>query len=634
MSKESKQPWWKRLLLILGIFLLTIFSGIGSASAYLAYLFFTQVPNFQMDDFAAPATSFIYDQNGQLICELHGPQHRIPLSLDQIPKRIQLAVIAAEDVRFYEHPGFDLYGILRALKTNYEAGSVQEGASTITQQLIKNIYLSPEKTWERKFRELHLAYHLERQIGKQRILELYLNRIYFGEGAYGVEAASRTYFAKSAKDLTLAESALLAGIPKNPTYYSPTLSLDSAKDRRNTVLGQMYAYGFITFEQLQRARKEPIRLNLNPPARDIQYPYPFFIDEVLREAIHVHGISEEKLYGGGLHIYTTLDHRIQGLAEELFANPDFFPAGNDDKLIEGALASVDPFTGHVKTLVGGRSYVARRGFNRATMMQRSPGSAIKPIAVYAPAIERGWNPNTLLPDTELNFRGYQPKNYDNVFRGQVPMGKAVAQSINAPAVWLLDRIGVHGVIETLKTLGIPVTNNDANLSLALGGMERGVSPLQMTRAYSALANGGIAIETRTIVQIYDQYERPQLKPSTKTRVFRLSTAKQMTDLLRDAINYGTGQEARLNRPVAGKTGTAELPPISLFEGINGNRDAWFVGYTPELVTAVWMGYDLTDRQHFLKRIYGGTYPAKLFRAFMEPALAEMEPRESEVFSSR
>ncbi|MZP28716.1 PBP1A family penicillin-binding protein [Heliobacterium undosum] len=630
---DSKQPSiWRRLLMAFAIALLTVSLGLGAAAGYLAYRFFTEVPPFSVDDFAAPQTSFLLDVNGLLIAELHGPQHRIPVPLEQIPLRLRQAVLATEDVRFYDHPGVDLQGILRAVKANYNAGSIQEGGSTITQQLIKNVYLSPEKTLERKLKEVHLAYHLERQVGKDRVLELYLNRIYFGEGAYGVEAAARTYFGKTLKELTLSESALLAGLPKNPGAYSPTVSLEASQERRNTVINQMARHGLITPEQAQRARLEPIRLIPQPTTRDVHYPYPFFVDEVLREAVQVHGISEDRLFGGGLRIQTTLDPRVQQLAEDLFTNADFFPAGNDDRLIEGALASVDPLSGHVKALMGGRTYAARRGFNRATMMQRSPGSAIKPLGVYAPALEQGWTPDSLLPDEDMGFNGYRPANYDGAFRGRVTMRQAVAQSINVPAVWLLNQIGTRRSIETLRALGLPVSENDAHLSLALGGMERGVSPLDMARAYSALANNGVFVPSRTIIQIYDAQGNPLVKPAAQRVVFQPSTARAMTNLLQDAIRYGTGQEARLSRPVAGKTGTAELPPVHAFEGVKGNRDAWFVGYSPELVTAVWMGYDITDREHYMNRIYGGSYPARLFRAFMEGALEGAPPRESELFS--
>ncbi|MTV50710.1 PBP1A family penicillin-binding protein [Heliobacillus mobilis] len=628
-----QRPWWRQLFFGLGLIFLSIFLGLVAAAGYTTYWFITDVPQFNVDDFASPTTSFVYDINGQPICELHGPQHRIPLPLSKIPKKLQTAVLAAEDVRFYDHPGFDIRGILRALKSNYEAGSIQEGASTITQQLIKNVYLGPEKTLNRKLREIHLAYHLEKQIGKERVLELYLNRIYFGEGAYGVEAAARTYFDKSVNDLTVAECALLAGIPKNPSAFSPVASLDAAEERRNTVISQLVTYGFIPPDQAERAHKEPIRLNPNPPEKDAHYPYPFFIDEVLREATRIHGISEDQLFGGGLRIYTTLDRRVQKLAEDAFTDPNLFPQSVDNRPVEGALAAVDPVTGYVKALVGGRTYEERRGFNRATMMQRSPGSAIKPLAVYAPALEQGWSPNATLPDEPMDFRGYRPNNYDGVFRGQVTMRQAVAQSINLPAVWLLDRIGVRSAFDTLRTLGLPISEKDSNLALALGGLDKGVSPLDMARGYAALANGGTAVESRTIIQVYGPLDRPMAKAPKKIPLFQMSTAKQMTSMLQDVVRYGTGREARLSRPVAGKTGTSELPPLPIFDGVKGNRDAWFVGYTPELVTAVWMGYDMTDRRHYLNRVYGGSYPARMFHLFMEGALVEMEARPSELFTS-
>ncbi|WP_170270046.1 transglycosylase domain-containing protein [Heliorestis acidaminivorans] len=614
--------------------MLTFLWGFFSFIAYGSYKFLREKPHFAVEDFAVPATSFIYDSNGELIYQLQGSQNRIPLGLEEIPVHLRNAVLAAEDIRFYRHQGFDLQSMVRALKVNFESRQIVEGASTITQQLVRNIYLTPEKSWQRKAREIHMAYHLEKEFGKNKVLELYLNRIYFGEGAYGVEAAARRYFGKSVQDLSIAESALIAGIPKMPIYYNPVNSNEAALLRRNTVLHQMYQYGFISYSQWQESLKEPIALVAEPDSE--HYPYPYFMDEVIREAINIHGIDEEALYGGGLHIYTTLDQSIQGFAEELFSRPDLFPPGHGTRPVEGALASIDPLTGHVKALVGGRHYAAeaRRIFNRATMMKRSPGSTIKPLAVYGPALEAGWEPHQRLIDQPLSFRGYQPKNYDGIFRGQPTMNEAVALSINVSAVWLLDQIGVNRGFQALQAMGMPLSEGDKHLALALGGMRDGFSPLDMAKGYAVFANGGLTIEPRTIVQIYDQNNESLLSPAESKRLFSAATAKKMTELLQSAVIYGTGTEARLSRPVAGKTGTSELPPLPTFQNVKGNRDAWFVGYTPELVTAVWMGYDQTDANHYLRQIYGGSYPARVFRHFNEGASAFVEPRQSSFFASQ
>ncbi|QGG46944.1 transglycosylase domain-containing protein [Heliorestis convoluta] len=583
-----------------------------------------------MEDFEVSATSFIYDSKGTLLFKLHGAENRIPVTIEEVPQHLRNAFIAAEDIRFFRHHGFDPQSILRAMKVNYQSGYIAEGASTITQQLVRNVYLSPERTWRRKVKEIHIAYHLEKELGKNKVLELYLNRIYFGEGAYGVEAAARTFFGKSVQDLSIAEAALIAGIPKTPTFYNPFNSNEAAMIRRNTVLHQMYQYGFINYSQWQESLKEPI--HLAPSSASNQHTYPFFIDEVIREAISVHGIKEEALYGGGLHIYTTLDRAIQEHAEDLFARPELFPPSHGERPVEAALASIDPLTGHVKALVGGRRYETRRSFNRATMMRRSPGSTIKPLAVYAPALEDGWEPQSLLVDQSLSFRGYEPKNYDGFFRGQTTMVEAVALSVNVPAVWLLDQIGVSKGFNTMKDMGLPLSTNDKHLALALGGMAEGFSPLDMAKGYAVFANGGMSVEPRTIIQIYDAQENALVQPPQTKEVLSFSTAKKMTELLQSAVVYGTGREAMLSRPVAGKTGTSELPPIAIFNNVKGNRDAWFVGYTPELVTAVWMGYDQTDGQHYLRQIYGGSYPARLFRNFTEGASTFLDLRSSHVFT--
>lgn len=597
---------------------------------FLAYDFYTRVPVLDEDKLLQPATTIIYDYQGTVAAQLQGPQHRIPVSLEKLPTFVSQSVLAVEDARFYTHQGFDLRSILRAALVNYRSGKVVEGASTITQQLVKNSYLTSERTWQRKFTEIHMAYHLEKKIGKNRILETYLNSVYFGNGAYGIEAAAKVYFGKSAKHLTIGESALLAGLIRSPSSTDPFRQPQNARERRNIVLSQMETLGWLPNELSARLKEEPLRLNSNALSL-YNYPHPYFLDHVIEEAVKVHGLTERQLFNGGLHIYTSLNREIQSSAERLFEDSSLFPDSPDQIQVEAALAAIDPRSGHIQALVGGRDYKARRGFNRATMAKRSPGSALKPLAVYAPALESGWSKHVLLPDKEININGYSPKNYDGYYRGNVSMGQALAWSLNVPAVWLLNQIGVDKTVNTFRKLGLPLHSEDRYLSLALGGMTNGLSPLELSQGYAALANGGYKVQPLSIIQIYDSDEQPLLKPINKDRVFSFETCKTITAYLQGVVEFGTGKEAKLDWPIAGKTGTTELPPLPEFRDVQGNKDAWFVGYSPELVTTVWMGYDLSDSGHYLSRVYGGSFPAQMFRLFMESVLPFVEKRDASLF---
>ncbi|HBX22908.1 MAG TPA: penicillin-binding protein [Desulfotomaculum sp.] len=608
-----------------------LFVGMILATIVFVNIFFhTEIyyprPAFNGAMFQLPATTVVYDYRGRTVAELHGPQHRIPVKLEALPPHLVHAILAAEDARFYSHPGFDMRSMARAALSNLRAGNIEEGASTITQQLVRNIFLTSEQTWVRKFKEIHLAFHLERQLGKDAILEHYLNAIYFGDGNYGIEAAARSYFNKGSAELGVNESATLAGLVCNPGIYSPFRNPQQALQRRNIVLQRMVRHGWLdddTYAELQH-RALGTRTD-GRPAED--YPHPFFLDQVIEEAIRVHGIQTEEVYNGGLRIYTTLHPEIQAVAERVFADASLFPVGAGDQRVEAALAAVDPQTSYVLALVGGREYSSRRGFNRATMMKRAPGSALKPLVVYAPALEAGWSTAALLPDEPLIIDDYAPRNYDRSFRGEVTMNQAVAWSINVPAVWLLNEIGVARGIETLKKLGLSLHENDCNLALALGGMTTGVSPLELASGYAALANGGYRVEPRTIIQIYDRQNKPLVEEQFRQPVFEKKTCLDMTRLLRAVVMYGTGKGAGLSVPVAGKTGTTEQ-----IKG-TGNRDAWFAGYTPEVAAAVWMGYDRPDAGYALG-FSGGSYPTRLFREFVSGALKELPARESDLFLGR
>ncbi|MCG8400822.1 MAG: PBP1A family penicillin-binding protein [Firmicutes bacterium] len=624
---KSRSIKGRRILTIAAGLTLSVAAAVLAAVGIFFYtgLFFTS-PEFSEKMFHLPAATTVYDHKGRTVAQLHGPQYRLPVTLDQVPAHTINAVLAAEDARFFNHPGFDGRAMVRAMIANLKAGRIEEGASTVTQQLVRNVFLTPEQVWERKFREIHMAFHLERQMEKEAILENYLNMVYFGDGVYGIEAAARHFFGKNSSRLGINESALLAGTICNPGAYNPFRHPERALQRRNAVLGKMVGQGWLKAGRCEILRSLPLVLQETGGSLKDRYPYPFFIDQVVEEAIRVHGVRAEDVYNGGLRIYTTLRPGIQSLAERIFADDALFPAGSGYRRIEAALAAVDPKTGFVLALAGGREYGSRRGFNRATMMKRSPGSALKPLAVYAPALEAGWSSKALLVDGPITISDYQPRNHDRRFRGKVTMNQAVAWSINVPAVWLLNQVGVSRGVETLKKLNLPLHKDDRNLSLALGGMTRGLSPLELAGGYAALANGGYRIRPRTIIQIYDRLNRPLVECSAPKPVFSKRTCRDMTRLLRAAVRFGTGKEAGLDVPVAGKTGTTEH-----IEDSGGNRDAWFVGYTPEVAAAVWMGYDRTDARHYLG-FAGGSYPARIFRAFMSGALKELPGRESDLFA--
>ncbi len=579
---------------------------------------------------AKPSATLLYDCRGQVITELHGKINRIPVKLEQLPQVMQDAIVSTEDERFYDHRGIDYWGLGRALLNDFQ-GRSQEGASTITQQLVKNVLLSPEKSLSRKIREAILARQVETAFSKREILETYLNLIYFGEGAYGVEAASQTYFGKPCSELTLPEAALLAGLPKNPSRYSPFADAREARERRNTVLQVMCRNGYISQRELQAGQGAPLPEKRN--ARQDSYPYPYFLDHVIDELINKYGFSQEQVYDGGLRVYTTLDPQVQQALEEVYNDPANFPPSSGTRLPESAMVILQQSSGEVKGLVGGRSHVVRRGYNRATMLKRQPGSTFKPLVVYAPAIELGYGPATVLDD-KVEVYGkdsyaYAPENMGSFTRGRISMRTALNNSVNTYAVKLLKMIGVNQGYDFGKRLGLLSLNSqDKVLGLALGGTTQGLSPLELASAYAPLANRGIKVQTHSITRVLDSQakvlaeEKPVGRPVMKTE-----TADMITDLLKSAVDRGTGKQARLQgRPVAGKTGTTELPGLPEFSRIKqGNKDAWFAGYTPELVGVVWLGYDITDANHYLKKVYGGSYPAEIWNKVFSRVLAGSPP---------
>ncbi len=603
---------------------ITIGTGLGVGMAIARNL-----PKWEPSDFTTAQTTFVYDIEGNEITKLHAGENRTPInSLNEVPEHLQNAFLSIEDARFYDHWGIDFRALARAVVANIRGGFGSQGASTITQQLVRNAMLTHDKEIERKVKEIILAIQVERKYTKKEIFTHYLNWVYFGHGAYGIIAAADTYFGKELSELTLAESATLAGLVQRPNALSPYRNPDESKRRRSLVLNNMVRYNYITQAEADAARAEELTL---PGLRPSAHPFPYFVDYVVDQAeqlLDEHGIPRGLLRTGGLRVYTTMDRQVQRAAEAAFANSSNFPAPrpNETKQVEGAMAIVNHRTGEIKALVGGRDHVTERGLNRATQGLRQPGSAFKPIASYGPALELGYGPGSVLDDVPVEFRFgnqvYAPRNLGDQYRGLVTMREALRRSFNVTAVDLLNTIGVNQGFEFSIRLGIPLTEQDRVLGMALGGLTRGVSPLDMATAYGAFANKGVLVENHAIRKITDQNGKVLVEVNPSKRVVMSEeTAFLMTDMLRTAVDSGTGTRARIpNRPVAGKTGTTQLPNIPEFRGVSGNRDAWFAGYTPEYSAAVWVGYDRTDRNHYLFQVYGGNHPAMLFRAAMEEAL--------------
>ena len=603
--RSSKNGNSKIIVIILIVFVVIITgAGLGFLTASIHTM-----PSLK-DEIRPAASSQIYDTNGKLISTVHSVENRLPVPISKIPKNLQNAFVAAEDARFYQHIGVDPRGILRAVWSNITGGGVSEGGSTITQQLAKNALLSQDRTLKRKIQEAILALQIEQKYTKNEILELYLNEIYFGEGAYGVQSAAMVYFGKNVENLSLEECAMLAGIPKSPNYYSPLNNLKAATGRQATVLDQMVKYEFIDTKTATKARTTQLKLMPRTSQSDSKTTTAsYFIDYVIQNLIDKYGA--DALYKDGLKIYTSLDLDMQEAAEEAMKKlPDGKTDGNGIKQPQGALIAIDPHTGLIKAMVGGRG---TDQFNRAVLAERQPGSAFKPF-VYLAAIESGMTPSSMIDDSPISFGDWSPMNYESgSFRGLVSLRTALEQSLNVPTVKLANQVGVDKPLYYAQQMGISTlvlqgSTNDRNLAMALGGLSRGVTPLELASAYGVFANQGIHVVPTAIVKIVDRNGKvlEQYTPREKA-VINERSAYILTDMMRGVLTRGTGTNANIDRPAAGKTGTT-----------SDYKDAWFVGFTPDLVAAVWIGY---DNDGYLNGITGGSTPATIWRSFMTKALA-------------
>ncbi len=592
----------------------------GAVSAY----FVLDIPEWQTLDPAklekVAQTSRMYDKNGALVTALQGPENRTVVPLSKIPVDVRNAFIAAEDLRFYQHNGFDLVRIFGALVADIRSQSYTEGASTISQQLIKATHLSAIKTFARKAEELFLSIQLESRYTKDQILEMYLNRIYFGEGAYGIEAAAQTYFGKSAAELTVTEGAALAATLKAPSAYGLTEDAAMNKTRRGYILRTMIDNGMLTPEAGEAAIEADVVAAERTPR---ERRYGWYIDAAMEEAERLLGITPDELLTGGYYIETALDKNLQTVAEELFANDKNFPANaSDGTKAQGALAVVDVQNGALLAVVGGREYAVRRGFNRATDMRRQPGSAIKPLAVYAPAIEMGYTTASVVLDEREDFGGgYNPRNSGNSYHGPVTLRRALALSLNVATVRLMKEIGVGSSINFLKRAGIPVKDTDWNLSLALGAMTTGVTPAELAASYALFGNMGEYNAQHVVTRISgpDGITVYSYEPAPK-RVLSPQNSFLMTSLMQSVTAWGTGGKlSATGLAVAGKTGTNSLV------GRSGNRDIWMAAYTSDYALACWMGFDNTDATHHLPAAaQGGGQPAALATAFLKAAYKDQQ----------
>lgn len=634
-------------LSILYILIMLGFVGCVMVACYVVSLR-SELPDITAEDLVNAQTSFVYDDQNRQIAELHGGENRISVSLDEMPDFLIDTLIASEDERFYEHKGVDYRSVMRALVVDIKDSlrnreiTFTQGASTITMQLVRNVIDEREKSLPRKIKEALLALEFEKDYEKNEILYYYMNEIYIGPSVYGMKAASQYYFGKDVSEITLSEAALLVGLVRNPGYYSPYSNPENALGVRNTVLGLVADYKPELYAIAASEAKSDPMIVYEGDDDGAEYMHPWYVDYVISEGTKVLeglGYDSSYIFTGGLRIYTVLDVPVQEAMENAYADDDNFPSSNTGDIVESAMAIVEPNSGKIKGLVGGRVYTARRGYNRATDLIRSPGSTIKPLVVYGPAVEQGYGSGSMINDSPVSFGSWSPNNDDHTYMGRITMRTAIMRSRNVCAVKLLNEIGVEKGYEFGLKLGLPLDESDStNLAMALGGIAYGVSPLQMAGAFATFASNGIHTAPYAIARIENaKGELVYEAHPERTEVFAAATAYIMTDMMRSAVNGGTGTAARIsNWQTAGKTGTNGLPSAKDdpdYAGKTGTKDAWFCGYTTALAGAVWMGYDnkkdADGTLQYLTNLYGGTYPARLFNKVMTKALENYENKDFE-----
>lgn len=590
------------------VFLLIIFViGVG----LLAQTLF-QLPKVDSINTYVPSEStLIFSNDGKLLARLHREENRQVVPLSKISPYLQKALVATEDPSFYVHHGLDFYGIFRASLKNLAYGRIVEGGSTITQQLARNLFLTRRQTIARKLAEALLAMQIERRYTKEEILEMYLNQVYLGHNSYGIESAANLYFGKHAAELDLAESAIIAGLIPGPELYSPYRNFKSAKKRQIYVINKLLEHKLITENEGKAAAMETLEFSPKSLKRRGEIA-PYFISHVLQDLLEKYG--EETVYHGGLRVYTTLDTTMQSAAEDIVAK-FVSQEGPSYNFSQAALVSIDPRTGYIKALIGGVDFFESK-FNRATQAKRQPGSAFKPF-VYTAAMEQGISPGAILMDTPTTFEVYpnkwnpkgtwQPKNFSKEYSGAVTLRHALEQSLNIPSVKLLERVGIDAAIDVARRMGIE-SHLEPGLALTLGVSE--VTPLELTSAYSAFANSGIRVAPTAITKIENREGVTLYKHAVKeTMALDKNIAAVMVDLMKGVIARGTGFRGRIDRPAAAKTGTTE-----------DFRDAWFVGFVPQLVTGVWVG---NDDNSSMKRVAEVGVCPRIWKEYNQIALANL-----------
>jgi len=547
----------------------------------------------------------LYDKDSSLITSMDGGEDRVLCDIETLSTDTLHAFIAAEDVRFYSHHGIDLRRIVGALLANIKSGGYSEGASTITQQLVKLTHLTSEKTIKRKLHEIVLALQLERQYEKDEILEMYLNTVYFGGGYYGIEAAAKGYFGISAGDLSPWQAATLAAVLKAPSAYAPHINAQACRTRRDLILNIMAEEGFLSTEEtiLQKAQNLTV---LDQSQRENEYGW--YVDEVLLEASEKLNVELSELYTGGYRIHTCLDSKLQDAMEELFADESIYPpAAPNGELCQSAAVVMDS-VGGIAAIIGGRTYEGALAFNRATEALRQPGSLIKPFASYAPALEiGGYSSASFIRDEPTDFDGYAPQNYGGQFQGLMLLCDALAQSQNVPAVKLLDEVGVNVGYAYALRAGFPLREEDRVLSLALGGISQGVSPLDVCSAYAALAAEGIYHAPYTIRYITDKDGNILYEHTPQTHFFiSKESAYELSCMLAHTVKTGTAAElSKLPVILAAKTGTVDFSSI-------GNSDIWAAAYNSQYAAVVWMGMNETNSNSYIPSVAtGGRQPARV-----------------------
>ncbi|MBD2608076.1 penicillin-binding protein [Scytonema hofmannii FACHB-248] len=558
----------------------------------------------QLRNFFPSETTYIYDVKGRLLASVHGEANREVVSLDRISPNLKRAVLASEDGHFYNHHGINPSGVGRAVVTNWTAGGVKEGGSTITMQLVKNLFLSRKRAFTRKIAEAVLAIRLEQILTKDQILEMYLNQVYWGHNNYGVQTAARSYFNKSAESLTIGESAMMAGLIPAPEELSPFVSMAKAKQKQKEVLGRMRELNWITQDDYDEALKQEIKLG---KIRSFQgSALPYVTNAVSQELAKKFG--RDALIKGGMRVQTTVDSDFQRMAEQTVSKWHDRLLGQGLYKNQMALVAIDPRTHYVKALVGGVDAKTSE-FNRATQSQRQPGSSFKPFVYYAGFASGKFGPDSTIVDSPVSYRDgngwYYPRNYDGGFSGAMSIRTAISQSRNIPVIKVGKAVGMNKVIETCRTLGI-MSPMEPVSSLPLGAI--GVTPLEMASAYATFANYGWQSPTTIIVRVTDSSGNVLLDNTPKPQqVLDPWASAAIINVMQSVITNGTGKNAAIGRPAAGKTGTT-----------SSEKDIWFVGTVPQLTTAVWVGRD--DNRQLASGATGGVMVAPIWRDFMLKAL--------------